>query len=37
MTNVKKIKNLTKEWIDDEEDSTQEKRYFLGNDDVNNL
>ena len=30
MTNVKKIKNLTNEWIDDEEDIAEDKRDFLG-------
>ena len=35
MTNVKKIKNLTNEWIDDEEDIAEDKRDFLGNDGVN--
>ena len=35
MTNVKKIKNLTNEWIDDEEDIAEDKRDFLGNDGEN--
>ena len=35
MAGVKKIKNLTNEWIDDEEDIAEDKRDFLGNDGVN--
>ena len=35
MAGVKKIKNLTNEWIDDEEDIAEDKRDFLGNEGVN--
>ena len=35
MAGVKKIKNLTNEWINDEEDIAEDKRDFLGNDGVN--
>ena len=35
MASVKKIKNLTNEWIDDEEDIAEDKRDFLGNDGIN--